>query len=220
MLSLRALYGVEHEFALADLDRWLKFRERNGEEIAAGVAWSGLVTLCRRQGADPCQKFLQKILGAKQSKDFRALFSKVPWQQVLREKTGTTPETFFRQWQEELASAHSLFDKDLAQLPRLRGEVNFMPLSADSRKVRFRAILDPVPPSDVHYSFLYRQLSGFNEELSPKSFQREQNSYLLSPEAELPGTFSRGQRLCWTVALDVPVLGCQVVSGFNREEIP
>jgi hypothetical protein len=95
-----------------------------------------------------------------------------------------------------------------------------MPLSATSRKVRFHAIVNPAPVSDVHYSFLYEQLTGFDEELSAKSFQREQNSYVQSPEAELPGTYSRGQRLCWTMALDVPALGCQVVSGYNREQIP
>ncbi len=219
-LALRALYGVEHGFSLADLDGWLSFRERIGEDIAAGVAWSGLVTLARREGAESCQKFLQKILGSKQSKDFRALFSKAPWPQVLREQTRTSPQTFFQQWREELASAHLLFGEELAQLPRLRGKVNFMPVSASSRKVKFRIIVDPVPVSDVRYSFLYQQVTGFNEELSAKSFQREQNSYLHSPKAELPGTYSREQRLCWTVALYVPALGCQVISGFNRDQIP
>jgi uncharacterized Fe-S cluster-containing radical SAM superfamily enzyme len=102
----------------------------------------------------------------------------------------------------------------------LNGQVTVLPLSADSRKLRFRAIIDPPPKSEVRYSFLYQRLAVFDEEISTKSLQREQNNYAQSPEAELPETYSRGQRLCWTVALDLPALGCQVTSGFNRQEIP
>jgi hypothetical protein len=218
-MALRALYGVEHGFAPADLRNWLRFRERVGPGIAEGVAWSGLKTLARRQGAERCQKFLRAVLGTKESMDFRALFTAASWQQRLREQAGETPEAFFAQWQEELAAARPALAAELAALPHLDGQVTIVPLSADSRKIRFRLNLTPAPPAEMRYSFLYQQLPAFDEEPDPKSLQREQNNYAQSPEAELPETYSRGQRLYWTLAVDVPVLGCQVVSGYHRQEI-
>ena len=58
-----------------------------------------------------------------------------------------------------------------------------------------------------------------DEEVEPKSIQREQNSYPEQAEDDLPETFSRGGRLYWTFALDVPDLGCPVISGWQRQEI-
>jgi hypothetical protein len=219
-LALRALYGVEHGFALADLRRWLSFRERVGESIASAVAFSGLKTLVRRQGSDQCRQFLRSVLGSRKPKDFRVLLEDTSWERHLRRQTGKRPEDFFRVWQEELALARQSLVGELAGLPRLSGQVTFVPLSAESRKVRFRVVLEPSPGSDVRYSFLFQQLPALDEEAEVKTLQREQNSYLQSPEAELPETYARGQRLRWTFAVDVPALGCQVVSGYIRQDIP
>jgi uncharacterized Fe-S cluster-containing radical SAM superfamily enzyme len=79
--------------------------------------------------------------------------------------------------------------------------------------------LTPAPAAELRYSILYQQLPAFDEEPDVKSLQREQNHYTQSPEADLPQTYSRGQRLYWTLAVDVPALGCQVISGYNRQEI-
>jgi len=71
-LALRALYGADAGFAARDLNGWLSYNERVGRDIAAGVAWSGLKTLARRQGPQRCRKFLQAVLGARQPQDVRA----------------------------------------------------------------------------------------------------------------------------------------------------
>ena len=220
MLALRSLYGVEHGFAPADLRRWLIFRVRVGEDIAAGVAWSGLKTLARRQGPDRCRRFLRAVLGTRGREDFRGLLTTASCEQPLRAQAGESPEAFFSQWQEELAAARSSLAGELAALPRLTGQLAFLPLSPDSRKARFRVKLDPAPASETRYSLLYHPLPPFDEEVEAKSLQREQNSYPRDPEAELPDTYSRGQRLYWTFALDVPALGCQVVFGYLRQEVP
>jgi hypothetical protein len=99
-LALRSLYGVEHGFDPDDLRRWLSFRDRVGEDIAAGVAWSGLKTLARREGPDHARAFLKAVLGTRESKDFRVLLKRTSWQKSLREQAGESPEGFFRQWQE------------------------------------------------------------------------------------------------------------------------
>jgi hypothetical protein len=218
-LALRALYGVEQGFASADLRDWLRFRERVGPGIAEGVAWSGLKTLVRSKGAQPCRGFLRAVLGTQEPRDVRAMFTSASWQRRFRDQAGKTPEEFFVQWQAELAAAKPALAAELAALPRLSGQLTILPLSADSRKVRFRLDLTPPPAPETRYSVLYLQLPAFDEEPDLKSLQREQNNYAQSPQAELPETYSRGERLYWTLALDVPALGCQVVSGYHRQEI-
>jgi hypothetical protein len=219
-LTLRALYGVEDGLVLADLRRWLSFRERVGESVASAVAWSGLKTLARRQGLERSRVFLRAVLGAQIPKDFRVLLRDTSWDHRLRDQVGENTETFLNQWQAELASARHRLKGELAQLPRLSGQVFVVPLSAESRKVQFRLRIEPAPAGDVRYSFLYQQLSFFDQEADVKSLQREQNSYTHSPAAELPETYARGQRLRWTFALEVPALGCQVISGYTRQDIP
>jgi hypothetical protein len=217
-LALRALYGVENGFASQDLQRWLAFNERVGDDIAAGVAWSGLKSLARRKGEERCQRFIQSILAAS-TKDIRAVFKLEPLDGLLRKHAGEGLREFFEQWQNDLADIRPALAKELAIIPRLHGQVDSLPLSADSRKVRFRARIEPPPAADARYSFLYRLLPAFDEEISPKSIDRIQNSYAQRPEDELPGTFSRGARLYSTVSIDAPALGCAVISGWRREEL-
>lgn len=218
-LALRALYGVETGFTAKDLRGWLSYSERVGGDIAAGVAWSGLKTLARRQGTEQCRSFLRAVLGAHEPKDIRASLRAKPLDQILREQAGEGALAFFEQWTEELAVTRQSLAGELAQLPRLGGEITFIRISTESRKVRFRLRIQPSPMQETRYSFLYNLLEAFDEEVLPSAIRREQNSYGVAPEAELPETYSRGGRLYWTLAMEVPALGCQVISGWNRQEI-
>ena len=220
-LALRALYGTEQGFVPRDLRCWLSFRERVGEEIAAGVAWSGLRTLARRQGPDRCQRFLRGVLGTKVRKDIRALWHErtAPVEHLLKDEAGLGLQPFFAQWQAELVGARRSLSNELAQVPRLRGQVRFVPLSAESRQLRYRVALDRAPERPARYSFLHHELPFFNEEVESRSIRREQHTYDPQAENELPETFSRGARLYCTFALEVPALGCEVVSGWTRQEV-
>src|SRR6185503_11175461 len=74
-LTLRAVYGsAQAGFERADLERWYRYRERVGGEIASGVAWSGLKTLVRRHGPEQTRRFLRAVLGGRVPKDVRAWF--------------------------------------------------------------------------------------------------------------------------------------------------
>jgi hypothetical protein len=147
------------------------------------------------------------------------LFKSNSWEHHLWEQTKAAPESLVLQWQEELASARQSLAPELAKLPRVSGQVNYVPLSAETRKVKYRVVLNPAPASETRYSFLYQTLSVLDEESQPKDLQRDQNGYAQNAEAELPESYARGQRLRWTFALDVPTLRCQVISGYVREEI-
>jgi hypothetical protein len=85
--------------------------------------------------------------------------------------------------------------------------------------MRYRVRIEPRPSADARYSLLYSELPVFDEEVSPQLLRREQSPYPARAQGELPDSFSRGARLYWTFELDVPALGCAVVSGWKREEI-
>ena len=220
-LALRALYGTELGFTPRDLVCWHSFRERVGGEIAAGVAWSGLKTLARRAGPERCRNFLNSVLGVQVPKDFRALLPKrsAPLERLLPREAGVTLDQFWLQWQEDLAVARRELSSDLVQLPKAHGEVTFVPLSAESRQVHYRVRFEPLLQQSVRYSFLHHQLPAFDEEVAPQSLRRELNSYPEQGEGNLPDSFVRGARLYWTFSLDVPALGCPVISGWHRDEI-
>jgi hypothetical protein len=218
-LALRALYGIENGFTSQDMQHWLIFTERVGDDIAAGVAWSGIRSLARRQGEERCRRFIQAVLAAGDPKDIRALFKSEPLNSLLQQHAGESLDTFFEQWQKDLAAIRPALAKDFAKLPRLRGQVDSLPLSFDSRKVRFRVGMEPLPAAAARYSLLYCRLPAFDEEVSPLSIERMQNSYARRSEDELPGSFSRGTRLYWTFSFEAPELGCPVISGWRREEL-
>jgi hypothetical protein len=218
-LALRALYGIENGFTSQDLQSWLAFNERVGDDIAAGVAWSGLKSLARHQGEKRCRRFIQSVLASKDPKDIRVVLMAEPLDKLLRQHAGEGLQEFFKQWQNDLAAIRPALAEDLAKLPRLQGQVKSLPLSANSRKVRFRASIEPIPAADARYSFLYHRLPAFDDEVSPKSIERVQNNCVQRPEDELPGTFSRGTRLYSTFSIEVPALGCTVISGWRREEL-
>jgi hypothetical protein len=219
-LALRALYGADAAFSTVDLNRWLSFRERVGEDIAAAVAWSGVKTLARKQGAERCRQFFRAGLNAPTAKDVRASLHERAWplDRLLREQAGVALDAFFSQWQQELAGARRELSEELAQLPRIRGEVSFIPLSTESRKVRYRISIEARSAPPARYSFLYHQLPALDEEVLPTSIQREQNR-VAQPEGELPEAYSRGGRLYSTFEVEVPALGCAVISGWTRQEI-
>jgi hypothetical protein len=218
-LALRALYGTENGFASQNLQRWLTFNERVGDDIAASVAWSGLKSLARHQGEERCRRFIQSVVAARCPKDIRVVFMAEPLDGLLRKHAGEGFREFFEQWQNDLAAVRPVLAEDLAKLPRLSGQVDSLPLSANSRKVRFHACIEPLPATDARYSFLYHRLPAFDDEISPKSIERIKNSYAQRPMDELPETFSPGTRLYSTFSLEVPALGCTIISGWRREEL-
>lgn len=218
-LALRALYGTDKRFSEQDLREWLSFKESVGDDIAGGVAWSGLKTLSQRQGPEKCRKFLQAMLGDSEPKDVRATLHTRSWQTILREQTGQSAQDFLAQWVQELGTARQVLGRKLENLPRLDGQVTFVRSSADSRTVRFRLKITPPPGPTARYAFLYFPVGAYDEEVPPNSIRQEQHLYADSQDGELPGSYARGGRIYWTLSLPVPELGCPVISGWRREEI-
>ncbi|HEX4998632.1 MAG TPA: hypothetical protein VFY29_10415 [Terriglobia bacterium] len=228
-LALRALYGTgagtetrQTSLAAADLRNWRSFRERFGEGVAAGVAWSGLDVLSRHQGPERTRQFLQAVLASPAPKDVRALAFE--WQNgvdvQLERIAGVPASRFLTMWREELDAARSALQADLARLPRLDGALLFAPLSPETRTAQYRVAFEPAPAADApRVTLLHADLSGFSASVAPQELQREDIDVIHASSGELDGTWSRGARVYWTFSAEVTDLGCDVISGWKSQDI-
>jgi hypothetical protein len=221
-LALRSLYGTADGFGDRERVEWLRFRERVGDDIAAGVAWSGLNTLARRQGPERCQAFLRSVLSCDVPDDARAWFIERHNRfetQLERHAAITWPE-LLAAWRDDLDAARRELATELAQLPRLSGAVTFDPLSPATRVVKYAVSIEPPPArGESRVSLLYADLDVFDQEIPPNEWQREEFDYAIEQAGELPGTRSRGDRFFATFSLEVKALGCTVISGWMRQEV-
>lgn len=221
LLTLRALYGTREGLTRRDLETWLRFRERVGPEIAAGVAWSGLATLERRWGRERCQAFLRRALAVAVPEDFRAALHewRFPPAQLLKTEVGVELDDFVQEWRVVLEAARVRLRPELAALPVVRGEVRFVPLSEATRQVRYHVTASPAPAPESRFLIQHSALSVFDRAIFPSDVRRESKSFASEATGELPQTAARGSRLGWNFALDVPALECRVISGWRREEV-
>jgi hypothetical protein len=225
-LALRAVYGTTGGTGLSEVDLalWHSFRERVGEGVAAGVAWSGLDILARRYGPERSREFLRAVLASRAPDDARALWfeERNPIEEQFERHVGVPMTDFIAAWRNELDIARAALVNDLSRLPRVRGEVSFDALSADTWIARYRVAVDPQPegPADAsRITLLHANLSAGQTEVAPNDLLREDVDLTLNADGELPGTWTRGSRFYSTFSLEVPELGCEVISGWSRREI-
>ena len=219
-LKLRAAYGWQAGFSQQDLRCWLSYRERVGKDIAAAVAWSGLTCLASSRGEDRCRQFLCESLRTDVPGDVRGSWHewRHPWPRLLEQTCGVSADDWFQQWSEELATARQTLADRLAAVPRLKGELAFEPLSPLTRKVTYRIQSDP-PPASGRFRLLHADLEAFDSEVPESKVEWEDLNYEQARSGELPQTYVRGSRVYWTFAVASEALGCDVVSGWRRQEI-
>lgn len=220
VLALRAVYGTADGLR-PDFRSWLRFKERVGDDIAAAVAWSVLEVIEQQAGPNSCRAFLQAALGQAPPKDARVLFNdqRKSGMELLQQCTGLAEGEVLARWEEQLTLVTEAMAPALKTLPRIRGEARFEALSPSSRKVTYRARIEPAPTKGTRYSFLHYELPPMDEEVDDRDVVREQQAYPDTEANELEGTFSVGSRVYYTFALRVPELECQVISGWRREEV-
>ena len=102
-------------------------------------------------------------------------------------------------------------------IPKLDGKVRFEAMSASTRIVNYEFTCDPPPERRV--TLIYVELPPFDYELSPRQLHREELQYESQRNGELPGSYSRGTRFGSTFAVWVEQLGCEIISGWSRQEM-
>jgi hypothetical protein len=117
-----------------------------------------------------------------------------------------------------LEDVRQLLADDLARVPRLDGQLRFEPLSPTTRQANYRLTSAP-PPESERFRLLHGELEGLDTEVPPTEVGWEDLVYPDDRNGELPGTFARGARLYWTFAVQSERLGCEVISGWQRQEV-
>ena len=219
-MELRAAYGARQGFSAADAAQWLRYRERVGDEIAAAVAWRGLVALKDRQGDERFHAFLQAAMDCSISADVWGMVHDWihPVPKLVERCGGLAYSDFIGQWTEDLAGLERTHRDQLDEIPQISGEVEIESISEHSRVVRFRFTSRP-PPESGRFALLYAELPAFAASVEPTEIGREDGLYPDQCEGELPETFGRGTRLHSTFATWVDSLGCNIVSGWTRLEM-
>ncbi len=219
-LELRAAYGARQGFSAGDTTQWLRYRERVGGEIAAAVAWRGLMTLKNRQGDPAFRNFLREALDCSIPPDVRGMVHGWlhPVSSLVERHGRLAYSDFIGQWTEDLAALERTHRDELNEIPQISGNVEIQSISEYSRVVRFRFTSQP-PPESGRFALLYAELPAFAASVHPCDIRREDGLYPDQREGELPETFDRRVRLYSTFATWIDALGCNIVSGWTRREM-
>ena len=222
-LALRALVGFgETGVEAGALGAWLTTRERVGEGVAAGMAWSGLHTLARARGPEACRDFLRSVLGRRLPQDVRAVWrDRGTVAARLKRATGWTEKELLVAWNRELGVARAALAGELAKVARPELKLKLVAATPETVVVRYRVGFAPAvssPAGEVEYRLRYLELPPLNEVLEEDLLKDELHREVLEKagEHELPATFPRGGRLVVGAAVFVPALGCDVISGWRR----
>ncbi len=224
-LALRALVGFgESGVDAAALAAWLTTRERVGEGVAVGMAWSGLRTIERARGAEACRDFLRNVLGRRLPQDVRAVWrDRGTVGARLRRAAGWTETELLAAWNGELKAARAELAAELAKVPRPALDLKLVAATPETVVVRYRVGFGFAPvvsaaAGEVEYRLRYLELPPLNEALEEDLLKDELHREVLEQagEHELPATFPRGGRLVAGAAVFAPALGCDVISGWRR----
>jgi hypothetical protein len=221
-VALRATYAVPAGLREVDLAQWYQLRERVGEGVARGLAWSGLKALVAKRGESGCRQFLRDLYSRPVPRDLRATVHDLrhPWTELLAREEMTV-EALVAAWNELLTQARRDLDSELAVLPRLALTVEQTSATTSTTLVRIRLVTSPAPIGEVEYRIRYRSVTGLDEPLDEDDFIDESVRGRLAGTvtAELAHSFARGGRAIIGVAIFLPALGCDAISGWQRVNI-
>ena len=221
-LALRATYAVPAGLREVDLAEWYRLRERVGEGVARGLAWSGLKALVAKRGESGCRQFLHELYSPPVPRDLRATIHDLrhPWTEALAREQMTV-EALVVAWNELLTQARHDLGSDLAALPRLALTLEQTSATPSTTLVRIRLVTSPTPTGEVEYRIRHRAVTGLDEPLDEDDFIDESVRGRLegTVTTELAHSFARGGRAIIGVAIFLPALGCDAISGWQRLNI-
>lgn len=225
-LLLRALYGVEIHGPITEenLKQCYRLRDRLGREVFAGIAWSGLKTLEMVSGPGECRAFLRSVLAEETPKDLRTTLHDLsdPVTRRLERNAGMPVEEFLDAWNDALAARRAEQSATLAMLSRIEGQVSFEELSSDSFLAKFQ-LEEGAATGNLERAYLvYGTLEPFQTHV-PEVLRRRLRIDLSDPEklhGALPEDYPRGTRLFYTFSAFDETLGCRLISGWRRREVP
>jgi hypothetical protein len=222
-VALRALYAAPEGVQVANLARWYRVREKLGEGVASGLAWSGLKAIASARGEDACRQFLRGLFSAEPPKNFKATLHDLshPWRSILKERAGLEISDLEKAWNGILEEARTELAAPLATLPRLKLDVHQRAATDVTTLLGFHLSVTQPPADEVEYRIRYLALPGLDELFEEDDLIDEAaRARLDAPvSGELAESFARGTRAVVGASLFVPELACDVTSGWQRTDI-
>lgn len=219
--DVRVAYAMKKGFSKDDFSQWLTYRERVGRDIAEAMAWNGLESIKSRTSENQIRRFLQRILDPDVPSDIRStvhIYTNSV-RRVAKQELKLNDSDIFELWVARAKEVMNSHDAALEKIPELNGSVKYEKISTGSRKVSFEFDCVP-PPEDGKFFVKYTELPLFDFEIAKSDEQVETLFYDKHNRSSLGPTFSRRSRFMYTFAVFSDVLGCELISGWRREEMP
>jgi hypothetical protein len=221
-MALRATYAAPTGLRQIDLEQWYQTRERVGDGVARGLAWSGLKALAAKHGEPACRQFLRGLYSKPVPRDLRASIHDLrhPWTELL-EREQITVQSLVAGWNDVLTQARRELANDLDALPRFAVTLEQTSATPSSTLVRLKVVTTPPPSGEVEYRVRHRAITGLDEPLEEDDFVDEAIRGRLEAftTVQVAHSFARGGRAIVGVAMFVPALGCDAISGWQRINI-
>lgn len=221
-LMLRALLATEgRPVTETDLRDWFLTSERLGEDVAEGLAWSGLKTLALEKGPAAVTDLLRQLYVVDLPHNFLAIVrdrGNVP-AKVLPALTGKSQDTFLTAWNATLETARPALSTALAALPRLGLDLEFVPEGEDTVAVRYRATITPPPTETLTWRLRWSMLRPFDQMVAERDLDDIWHTSAPGESGQwrdLPDRFPADGRIFATLTLECPELGGAVSSGSQR----
>ncbi|MCB1061302.1 MAG: ABC-2 transporter permease [Verrucomicrobiae bacterium] len=226
-LLLRALYGTDILGGLKnpdDLLQWFAHQRVVGHEITSGIGWSMLRVLEQQAGPEAAQSFMRSVLAEQAPKN--ALTSlrelKHPASQRFRDHTGLELSAFLDTWNAELDVWRKKLADEVAEIPRLSGDLVFEGEAGATSQARYR--FEP-PAAEFAETYqrpvlLFGDTAPFSVWLPEEIMKRQPLSKTELSEGWLVDTWGSGTGVAWTFAADSPQMYCRIISGWNHAHVP
>ena len=223
--DLRAVYASSLSFQPSDVGDWYQFRDRVGLPIARAVGCSGLVFAERKYGKDRIEQFLQQVLRVDQPSDMRADLDQMrhPIETIWTRVMGDDYHQFVKDWVIELQKQETTFAETLSSIPKLSAEANWIAKSAVTHELEVTPTCEPPPKSSNaasgNVSIDFEEIGIFDTWMPDLEVESQVQPYESGQTIVLKDTFSAGDRLRWTISVFSPELGCDVIFGWQRQEV-
>ncbi len=225
---LRALWATRGEpLSEERLARWLRYRERHGEDLAEAVAFSGLSVLERRVGRDAVLRLAHRVFGRRPAENLSELFYewRHPMADVFAAATSRPWLDFIDEWNGELERLRgtAACRERLAAVSGGEGWIEIEPGAGALRDLVYGFRFAEPPPAGTLVALLHHRLTPFDGELERRDLKREEK---LWPEVEreaswrLPGFYGRGSRVFLALEVESAALGCPIRLVAERREVP
>ncbi len=217
-LLLRALWTTRHDpLDTSRLARWLRYRERHGEELASAVAFSGLRILEQQADRDAVLHLARQVFGRQPHRDIRELFYewRHPMEEVFAQATAQGWEPFLASWNNELERLRTREPcrARLAQLPEGTAQIEIESGEGTIRDVVYGFQFTEPLPQGTTTTLLHHRLSAFDSELERRDLLRVERfwpSETRETSWRLPGLYRRDNRAFLAVEIESEILGCPI----------